>query len=749
MEKRMRRRIKENINAFVMKKNIVSLITLMLFAVMLNAQQGKSPGNQKPPDLNKMMEEDTKNMTPEQKEQMKKMMGGAMPAFDEKNKPAFYPDFTDNKQLIPKRDVVRINAIPKKKLMQADISLYATNLYTKLMAKGSADEIVLIKKVLPKCTSANDFGNAAIVCMMQGHAQAAMAFSMKAVIADPANAKCQNNMASLLTQYGYPEQAIPVLQKLENDFPDNSTVLNNLAQAWFSLGERDSAKVYSLAAIKSNPLTADAQVCGGVLDEGEGNTEEAIKKYTHAMEQSPDGFTESVLKNSAGQNGINDIDYDNLIENITIYDYFPKDWIQIPELSNSVSGFENDIAVKNGYAKMFLNFNKDIQFKIDQSQAEIKNLMKQGNEGFAIEMMAAGTKHGTSFISTPARIIVSLIILKLTRLSQDYTEMKIDITNYMERKMKEKINAGKNDNCEARDNRNNKFLEEVNHSNRVDFEFWIEQYRRWLNAYCTWTWYHTGNIKNSSMVQCLSFTKFYAELFRDAIAMLQTASPNCKEGIRSDGEIKPYTPLIPSFKCPTVVSVPAGPDWHALDNKLKNFDANSLDIKKIPGAPIPNMSMLHNNGSKTISQTNRAPVTKIANGSILPAYGGATLPEYPNRVSNKEVNAKVDEKASQLQKKTNQKKTQGMITTDCDKDYWSKNQKKIMAEIEQNDDLLDEIKKLKEEVKKLEEQNKKEAIEKELNDELAPLAPRKNPPPTLSSSVQALGVFQQILNLFK
>jgi hypothetical protein len=161
------------------------------------------------------------------------------------------------------------------------------------------------------------------------------------------------------------------------------------------------------------------------------------------------------------------------------------------------------------------------------------------------------------------------------------------------------------------------------------------------------------------------------------------------------------------------------------------------------------MSMLHNNGSKTISQTNRAPVTKIANGSILPAYGGATLPEYPNRVSEKEVNDVIDAGLHKLLKKTNEKKIKNMMTTECDKKDWNEYQKKMMAEIEQYDDLKDEIRKLKEEVKKLEEQNKKEAMEKELNDELAPLAPKRNPPPTLSSSVQAPGVFQQILNLFK
>ena len=105
------------------------------------------------------------------------------------------------------------------------------------MAKGDAAEIAIIKSVMAKGKDASHFGNAAILCMLEGHAQAALGLSMKAVLSEPTDANWQNNMASLLTQYGYAEHAIPVLQKLRYEMDDNSTVLNNLGQAWFTLGE--------------------------------------------------------------------------------------------------------------------------------------------------------------------------------------------------------------------------------------------------------------------------------------------------------------------------------------------------------------------------------------------------------------------------------------------------------------------------------------------------------------------------------
>lgn len=744
-----------------MKKYITyAIILLVIFSrYIAQAQSGKSPVGQNPSSqgkLNEEMEKAMKNMTPEQREQMKKVMPGIMPAMLENANDYRYPEFTSNKELLHKKDIARINSMPKKKLTQVDIPAYTNNLLAKIMAKGDAAETAIIKNVMTKGKDAVHFGNAAILCMLQGHALAALGLSMKAVLAEPANANWQNNMASLLTQYGYAEQAIPVLQKLRNEINDNSTILNNLAQAWFSLGALDSAKHLSLAAIKINPDNADAMVCGGVIDEAESNTEDAIKKYTRAMEQSPDGFTESVLKNSAGQNGINGIDFDKLIENITIYDYFPKDWIQIPELSNSVSGFENDIAIKNGYARMFLDFNKDLQFKIDQSQAEIQNSLKQGKEAFAIDMMTAGMNQGKSFITTPARIIVSLIILKLTKLSQDYGAMKMEMTTYIQRKVKEKIIAGKNDNCETSNKRNNEFLEEVNRSNRVDFGFWIEQYRTWLNALCTWTWYNNGNLKNFSMVQCLSFTKFYAELFRDVIALLETAAPCGKEGVNSKREIKPPTPLIPPFKCPTVVSVPTGQDWHTLDNKLKNFDANSLHIKKNAGVPVPNISINYGWLSKNIAQSGQAASVKISNGSILPDYGGAPLPDYKSPVNTEEISKVIDKKLHVLVKKQIQK--EAFIDCDGFKKMKDADEDKSIAEDIQkhNERIFDEMEteKLQDELKELLDKNN--PFNRDEMEELAPIIAKKSNEykglkitPTLSCGVQAPGTFTAQPALFR
>ena len=198
------------------------LIPFLSFFICISFAQTK-PKAPSQSEMDKAMEEAMKGMSEEEKAEMRKMMKGVMPEMATQNsKTANYSEFSSNKQLVPQIDRAKIDVVSKKKLLQADIGDYASHLYSKIMAKGDAAEIAIVKKVIAQSAKANDIGAVALLCMQQGHPQAAMALSMKAVQTDPYNANWQNNMASMLTQYGYPEQAIPVLEKLKNQFPQKA-----------------------------------------------------------------------------------------------------------------------------------------------------------------------------------------------------------------------------------------------------------------------------------------------------------------------------------------------------------------------------------------------------------------------------------------------------------------------------------------------------------------------------------------------
>ena len=126
-------------------------------------------------EINKMMEDAMKSegMSKEEQAEMKKMMGNVMPAImEQKGTIVNYPTFSNNKELVPAKDAARINAVAKKAIAPSEIGNYAASLYNKIMAKGKPAEIVLVKQVLAKASTANDMNAAAITAMLQGHAEA-------------------------------------------------------------------------------------------------------------------------------------------------------------------------------------------------------------------------------------------------------------------------------------------------------------------------------------------------------------------------------------------------------------------------------------------------------------------------------------------------------------------------------------------------------------------------------------------------
>jgi|SRR5665647_25533 len=609
-------------------KKYLSAILLLLVMEAAFAQQKPKP-YKKPPTqsgMDKMMEDATKDMSPEEKAEMKKMMGGVMNDMTTKGKTmADYPEFASNKELVPKKDIARINAIPKKKLSQADMGSYAAGLYNKLMTKGDALEMAIVKKVLAQKPKASDIGSASVLCMMQGYPQAAMALSMKAVQAEPSNANWQNNMASLLTQYGYPEQAIPVLQKLKNEFPYNSTVLNNLGLAWFDLGNLDSAKVATMLAIRVNPFHPEAKVCGGLIEEINGDPIKATKDYIEAIENSANPVIENILKNRTGDKGLEKVDFEKLKRSITIYEYFPKDWIKIPQLSDNVSGYENDMRIQNGNAKMFEELKDKIATLEDASSAELNSLMEKGQDDF-VKTMAQESIKGINVMSKTAvtvQMILQLYIAKWTKDNlTDYTalQQKIDAART------EMTKTADNDKCPDFDRKNNEFLKYANPLIREFHAKKIEEFRTWLNAFCTWSWYITGNPKNSVMSQCIGWTGALVEFYENAIHDQEAIAKSCVEQ-NSDGKTFVPTPEIPNFSCPTLVKIPMGADWQQLSNAVTNFDANSLGIKSNPSNPVPNQTIAFGGNAKSISQPGMAPFVKTANGSVAPGLINETNDE--------------------------------------------------------------------------------------------------------------------------
>ncbi|MGZ8549534.1 MAG: hypothetical protein ACXWV2_02685 [Chitinophagaceae bacterium] len=619
-----------------MKNRFVILAFILVFPLVLMAQVKKTGAKDKPPtqsEMDKMMEEEMKGMSEEEKAEMRKMMKGMMPALqDHNNRIADYQEFASNKQLVPKREAERIASMSKKKLVQADMAAYATSLFNKLITRGDADEMALAKKIIAQNPKANAIGGAAVLCMLQGHPEAALALSMKAVQAEPSNVNWQNNMASLLTQYGYPEQAIPVLQKLKNQFPENSTVLNNLGQAWFALGELDSAKTNIKIAVRLNPNHPEAQETEGVIEEVEGNTDKATDDYIEAMEISINPFTEMLIKNNNGQDKLDKIDFEKLKRNITIYEYFPKDWIKIPALYDNVSAYENNMRIKNGYSKMFEELDTKIEEMIKASSAEVDELFAKGENEF-VQTMALENIKGLNMMSKTAGTVQKILQAYLSQWMLDYQKQGGDLMENINAQRIVMTKSGKDDKCPDFDRKHNEFLVYANPLIRSFHATKIEEFRMWLNAFCTWIWKVSGNPKNTIMTTCIGWTAAIIEMYQSALEDQYTDPKSC---VQQNGDGIDYiaAPSIPNFTCPADVRIPTGKEWQQLSHEAKNFDNNEYGVKNNPANPIPNQSIAYTADQASIAEPGSDPFVKAANGSITP---GIMDPGNSNAAQSAEI----------------------------------------------------------------------------------------------------------------
>jgi tetratricopeptide (TPR) repeat protein len=181
---------------------------------------------------------------------------------------------------VPVRDEERISRVPKKVLTKSEIAVFVKN------------TSAAVEKTIPQADAklASDFynglaaknaspvlvGNAANGLWALGEHTAALALIGRACTADPSNPDNLNNYAAFLTMGGAEQLALPILANLNQSFPDNSTVLNNIGQAWYGLGDLKEAEKNLDAAIRVFGFHTQANFTKSLIQEAAGNTQGAI-----------------------------------------------------------------------------------------------------------------------------------------------------------------------------------------------------------------------------------------------------------------------------------------------------------------------------------------------------------------------------------------------------------------------------------------------------------------------------------------
>jgi hypothetical protein len=141
-------------------------------------------------------------------------------------------------------------------------------------AKDKGAEIY--KALKAKKASPEDIGKAAVVLWMQGKTQIALCMMAEVCTGKTTDGEILSNYASMLHAMGAPELAIPILNDLNARYKRNSTILNNLGQAWFALGDMGKSEKYLDSTLRLSAGHTQANSTMSVIAESKGDKTAAI-----------------------------------------------------------------------------------------------------------------------------------------------------------------------------------------------------------------------------------------------------------------------------------------------------------------------------------------------------------------------------------------------------------------------------------------------------------------------------------------
>jgi hypothetical protein len=280
-----------------MKKQLIIFSLLVLFSTSLFSQtkpkKEKAPSQNEMQDMMKELQKAMDEISPEDKKEMEDM-GYKLPST------TTIPNLTDEQSqaganelsmIVPKKDLARIAAIPKN-LNDSRMGAYITSVHSnaslllKPEIKSMGDKIFSYIKSTSK--NSKEAGNMAIGLWIAGKPEIAFYTLGKICADEPSNTDNLSNYASMLSMMGAQHIAIPILNNLNAKYTGNSTLLNNLGQAWFGLGEINKAEKYLDSTIRICTYHPQANYTKSFIEENKGNRKAAVEAAKRSIKS---GYT--------------------------------------------------------------------------------------------------------------------------------------------------------------------------------------------------------------------------------------------------------------------------------------------------------------------------------------------------------------------------------------------------------------------------------------------------------------------------
>lgn len=188
---------------------------------------------------------------------------------------------------VPKRDAARIAALPKTPLTTVGLPVFLQTVQQKLEAKLSREWVNaskdVYKAVRAKYAQPQAVATTAIGCWSFGRPQVALLLMNRACLDNPTDGDNLNNFAAMLSMCGGEQMALPILQLLNRQHPRNSTILNNIAHAWFGLGDVANASKYIDSTLRLCAWHPQANQIKAAIEESKGDHDAAVNALKQAI----------------------------------------------------------------------------------------------------------------------------------------------------------------------------------------------------------------------------------------------------------------------------------------------------------------------------------------------------------------------------------------------------------------------------------------------------------------------------------
>jgi tetratricopeptide (TPR) repeat protein len=279
------------------------LVLLLVTTVSFSQTKPKAKAKEKAPtqkemeaalrDAQGMMDEMMKEMSDEDRKMMDSM-GIKLPNMKNVKVPKatdkqWAEAFEDENRIVPKKDNARIAAIPKN-VTTAKLPSYIAAIQKKMTGQMEAGTIAIgnniYKEIQAKTKSTRQSGSMATSLWMSGQPELSLYLLGKVCAEDASDADNLSSYAAALTMQGGEHLAIPILQLLSVKYRKNTTVLNNLGQAWFGLGDIAKAEKYLDSALTIYPYHPQANLTKASIEESRGNVPKAIEAVKKSIRHS-------------------------------------------------------------------------------------------------------------------------------------------------------------------------------------------------------------------------------------------------------------------------------------------------------------------------------------------------------------------------------------------------------------------------------------------------------------------------------